>query len=249
MTDTALAPDRYLHLIDVDTQRLLDMADLGLDVPVPSCPGWSVADLVEHVAMVYSHKVRVMGDGAFPQDWPPAELEGREPRGFLREAKEQLFDEFARHEPSDQTATFGADKTVGFWLRRMALEIAVHRYDGELAHAHPSPIGDDIALDGIDEILRVMLAGPWWDSDEWQTEHPIDAVVAVESGGLRWLCDLRQSSVTIRSGGGAAKATVAGAPHDVFLWLWGRVGDDAVRFGGDAPTAVEFRLRIADVSD
>ena len=64
----------------------------------------------------------------------------------------------------------------------MALEAAVHRYDAELAHRDPTPVADDLAVDGIDEVLRVMLAGPWW-AERVETEHPVDAVVAVESGG------------------------------------------------------------------
>ena len=56
----------------------------------------------------------------------------------------------------------------------MALEVAVHRYDAELAHDEVTPIPDDLALDGVDEVLRVMLAGPWWAS-RVVTEHPIEA--------------------------------------------------------------------------
>jgi hypothetical protein len=31
-----------------------------LTVPVPTCPGWTMGDLVFHVAEVYLHKVTVM---------------------------------------------------------------------------------------------------------------------------------------------------------------------------------------------
>jgi uncharacterized protein (TIGR03083 family) len=249
MTDLALVPERYFELIDRDTERLAQMAERGLDAAVPACPGWTVATVVSHTAMVYEHKVRVMGEGVFPQDWPPADFDRREPIGALRDAKEHLFAEFERHQLTDQTTTFGADTTVRFWLRRMALEVAVHRYDGEQAHSDVTAIPDDLAVDGIDEMLRVMLGGPWWDSDEWQTEYPIDAVVAIESGGVRWLGDLRQRSVTISTGDGVAVATVSGAPESVFLWLWGRVDDSAVEFAGDRSVIAAFRRRIAEVSD
>jgi uncharacterized protein (TIGR03083 family) len=249
MTDTSLSPERYFELIDRDTERLALMGERGLEAAVPACPGWIVADVVSHTAMVYEHKVRVLGEGAFPKDWPPPDFESREPIGALRDAKQHLFAEFDRHELTDATTTFGSDTTVRFWLRRMALEVAVHRYDGEQAHDDPTPVPDDLALDGIDEMLRVMLGGPWWNSDEWQTEFPIEGVVAIESGGLRWLCDLRQHSVTISQGDGPASATVAGEPARVFLWLWGRLDDEAVEFTGDRDVAAAFRARIAEVSD
>jgi len=34
--------------------------------PVPSCPGWSVADLTRHVGEVYLHKTLAMREGAEP---------------------------------------------------------------------------------------------------------------------------------------------------------------------------------------
>ena len=132
---------------------------MGSSEPVPSCPGWTVADVVSHTSYVYVHKVRVMADGAWPEAWPPATYDDLDPIEFLRLAKDELFEEFARHDPSEQTATFGADSTIMFWARRMALEIAVHRYDAELAHDDVTEVADDLALDGIDELLKVFLGG------------------------------------------------------------------------------------------
>jgi uncharacterized protein (TIGR03083 family) len=247
MTDTKLPAERYFELIDADTERLLAVAAAGLKAPVPSCPGWDVAEVVWHLAGVYEHKVRVMADDAWPEEWPPADFEDRPEIEFLREAKADLFAEFARHELSEQTTTFSSgDTTIGFWVRRMALEAAVHRYDVELAHQEPTGIPDDLATDGVDELLRVMLAGPWWE-DRIQTEHPVDALVAVEAGEQRWLADVRVTSVTISDDPvTSADATVSGDPDAVFLWLWGRVGDDAVAVAGDADLVAQFRARVAE---
>jgi uncharacterized protein (TIGR03083 family) len=243
---TALAPERYFELIDADTERMLEAGALGLDAAVPSCPGWTVSDVVAHQAMVYAHKVRVMADNGWPDPWPPEELEGRAPLDFLREAKDDLFQEFSRHDTAEQTTTFGDDTSVMFWVRRMALEVAVHRTDVELAHDALTPIPDDLAADGVDEILEVMLHGNW---AEWgaTTQHPVDASVAVETGGLRWLSQVTEPLVDVVVGGaGDADGTVSGAPADVFLWLWGRRGDDAVQLSGDRGAVSEFRLRVAE---
>jgi uncharacterized protein (TIGR03083 family) len=243
---TALEPERYLALIDADTERMLEMGERGLDAEVPSCPGWRVSDVVGHQAMVYAHKVRVMADNAWPDPWPPAELRERPPLDFLREAKDDLFQEFARHELSEQTTTFGDDETIMFWVRRMALEVAVHRADTELAHDAVTPIPDDLARDGVDEILQVMLHGNW---AEWgaTTQHPVDAAVAVETGGVRWRCDATEAVVDVVAGStGPADVTVSGAPADVFLWLWGRGADDTVTVSGQTTAAAEFRQRLAE---
>jgi uncharacterized protein (TIGR03083 family) len=243
---TALAPERYFALIDADTERMLEMGERGLDADVPSCPGWTVADVLGHQAMVYAHKVRVMADNGWPDPWPPAEFRDRPPIEFLREAKDDLFQEFARHDVAEQTTTFGDDTTVMFWVRRMALEVAVHRNDAELAHHAATAIPDDLACDGVDEILQVMLHGNW---AEWgaKTEHPVDAVVAIETGGHRWRCDVTEAVVdVVAESAEPADATVTGEPSDVFRWLWGRAGDEAVQIAGDATAVAELRLRLAE---
>ena len=51
------------------------------------------------------------------------------------------------------------DQTVGFWYRRMALETVVHRVDVETQFGPPSAIDAALAVDGIDEVLTLMLAG------------------------------------------------------------------------------------------
>ena len=51
------------------------------------------------------------------------------------------------------------DPTVGFWFRRMAQETVIHRIDAELgAGASIAPAPDDLAVDGIDELLKVFIA-------------------------------------------------------------------------------------------
>ena len=246
-TSTLLTPERYFELIDSDTDRLIAMGERGLKEPVPACAGWDVAEVLWHVADVYEHKVRVMADNAWPEEWPPEwdYGDGEEP-AFLQAARTHLFEEFSRHPLDEQTTTFGADTTIVFWVRRMAVEIAIHRLDGEQAHDELTPIPDDIAIDGIDEMLQVMLAGDWW-AERVQTAHPVDALVAVEAGGRRWVCDVREKSVTIRPDDAPpAAATISGSPEAVFLWLWGRVGDDAVTFAGDEATVREFRARLVE---
>ncbi len=247
MTPTRLEPQRYFESIDGDTERLLALAERGLDPPVPCCPGWTVADVVTHVGQVYEHKVRVMADDAWPDPWPPADFEDQEPVAFLTDAKAHLFAEFAEHQITDPMTTFAPDdRTIGFWVRRMALEIAIHRYDAELAYDEPTPIPDDLAVDGVDEILRIMLAGPWWDG-RVATDHPVDARVAVETGGRRWLCTLEAKRVSITDDVSTpAAATLAGEPDVLFRWLWGRAGDEQVEISGDSTVAAEFRARLVE---
>src|SRR5690349_9400878 len=157
--------ERLLSCLATDYARLRSVAAHDLNAAVPSCPGWTVTDLVRHVGMVYLHKVECMRQQALPDPWPP-DLSGEESIALLDRGYAALRAEFAERAPADPAATwFSDDQTVGFWIRRMAQETVIHRVDAELALGQPvAPIPDDLGLDGIDEILQIFVS---WASREW----------------------------------------------------------------------------------
>src|SRR3954453_3926614 len=140
--------DRLLGCLDADYRRLREVAARDVAADVPSCPGWTVDDLVRHVAMVYLHKTECMRLDAFPDPWPP-DLSGEEPIALLDRSYAEVSAEFVRHDPADHAATWHEpDQTVRFWIRRMAQETVIHRIDAELAlREEVRPIPDDLALD------------------------------------------------------------------------------------------------------
>jgi uncharacterized protein (TIGR03083 family) len=151
--------ETYVDHVRSDGRRLATVADGRLSAQVPSCPGWSVRDLVSHVAEVYEHKIACTELGRAPDPWPPEWPGDRDPIEWLRDAHERLLGMFERSEPTTPSATWWPpDQTVGFWARRMALESAVHRIDAELATDGPTSVDADLAVDGVDEILVIMLA-------------------------------------------------------------------------------------------
>jgi uncharacterized protein (TIGR03083 family) len=141
---------RYLDCLDTDYARLRDVAPMDPAASVPTCPGWTVADLTRHVA---EHKTVIMREGAEPDPWPPKELADEEQVALLDRAYAGLLDELVSRKPEDPALSwYGPDQTVGFWYRRMAEETVIHRIDAELGTAQPvEPIPDDLAIDGIDE--------------------------------------------------------------------------------------------------
>jgi len=71
---------RYLDCLAADYGDLRDaVATVEPTVTVPSCPGWTVADLVVHVSQVYLHKAALMRTGEEPQPWPPPHLAAEPP--------------------------------------------------------------------------------------------------------------------------------------------------------------------------
>jgi hypothetical protein len=79
--------------------------------------------------------------------------------GSLDRAYAALTEEFAARRPEAHTFTwYDPDQSVAFWIRRMAQETVIHRVDAELgAGAAIAPIPDDLAADGIDELLVAFV--------------------------------------------------------------------------------------------
>lgn len=215
--------------------------------PVPSCPGWTVADLARHVAMVYLHKVECIRLGAYPDPWPP-EPSGEPAVRDLERAWTALTEAFATHAPGDPAKTwFDPDQTVGWWIRRMALETVIHRVDGELAVGSVAPIPEDLALDGIDELLAIFVG---YGSTRWPEEFAanIEAgtgdrlrVVAQTGDGPRaWLATVTGSGVTVVEDGAdaAAEVTATGDADALLRWVWNRAAPGEVTVAGD-PAAVD----------
>jgi uncharacterized protein (TIGR03083 family) len=211
MDDTRLSSSRYLDLLHQEGERLLLAAEGAMDRPVPACEGWAVRDVVEHVGMVYGHKIAALELGRRPE---PGEWQGPEPgideiawcHGLLH----RLASDLSRV-PADSPAWtwWEPDQTAGFWQRRMAQETAVHRADVESASGAVTPIDADLAVDGIDELLRVMLA---------------DVGVEDVLGPLR---DGDRVRIVVTG------TTATGEPSDLLLWLWGRAPIATIDVAGD----------------
>ncbi|OLF10406.1 maleylpyruvate isomerase N-terminal domain-containing protein [Actinophytocola xanthii] len=89
----------YLGYLSADYRRLRAVAAQALDHPVPSCPGWTAADLAHHVALVYVNKTEHMRRGELPEPWPP-DL-GEDPLAALTAAYREITEEFAERSPGE----------------------------------------------------------------------------------------------------------------------------------------------------
>ena len=123
---------------------------------MPSCPDWSAADLLWHLATVQRWWAEVLT--ARPAQ--PEEVEPPRP-----EAYDDLlarYDEWSRDlaavletaDPADEAWNWSDDHTVGFILRRQAHEALIHRVDAELAAGTASEVDPVLAADGVHEVPR-----------------------------------------------------------------------------------------------
>jgi uncharacterized protein (TIGR03083 family) len=242
---------RLLECLDADYRRMQDvLSRVDLGARVPSCPDWTVKDLVEHTARVYLHKVKATELGREDMaDWPP------DLSGFptvveaFEDAYGQLTNMFATREPSDRSGTwYDPDQTVGFWIRRMAQETVIHRRDAELAVNDPTPSDPELALDGIDELLECFVSYPThkWNEECRPVLEPANGdTLLVDADGTRWLAEITLGGVEVSRPDDTPSATVSvsGSASDVLFWLWNRTApsDGAVDVSGDMDARERLR--------
>ncbi|MCO5997633.1 maleylpyruvate isomerase family mycothiol-dependent enzyme [Actinoallomurus rhizosphaericola] len=239
---------RFLDCLASDFDRLRAAVSADRTAAVPTCPGWTNADLARHVGQVYLHKTLGMRLGGEPDEWPPKDLAEEEPLALLDLTYADLRAEFAARRPEDPTGTwYGPDQTVGFWIRRMAQETVVHRIDAELAAGRPvAPVPAELAVDGIDELLKVFVA---YSVAEW-SDYFTDILAGspgrtytVRTDGAAWLVRTGPGLFAVEDGEDdeAADVTVSGPPTAVLRRLWNResAGEPSGVTVEGAPEAVE----------
>jgi uncharacterized protein (TIGR03083 family) len=252
---------RYLTAIRSDGERLAAAAELGLDAAVPSCPGWTVADLVWHTGQVHRHKEAIVRGGITDDEPEPEDAPAEGLIEWYRDGLEHLLNTLAANDPADPAWTwYSEDQTVGFWYRRMACETLVHRVDAELAHGVVTDVDSSLAVDGIDEIISVMMEGypPWADLSFGNSSIRVETTDSATTWTLRYVTFSGTSPVTgkkydaeptfVFSDIANPSAVVRGESEDVLLYLWGRRPGDGLQVTGQADMLDALRTVAADVT-
>lgn len=236
---------RYLAHIRDDGDLIAAAAPRGLHLPVPACPGWDVTEVLAHLAMVYDHKVMAMRLGRRPNEgeWVTDEPFGKTTLEWFGDEHAKLLAELVAHQPKDPAwSWWQPDQTVGFWYRRMALETVMHRVDVEAQFGPLTPIDPELATDGIDEVLTLMLGG----EDEAAVEAPGTGRIEITAGDAAWSIRLEDTRTVVESGRRSSPdAVLSGDPTELFLYLWGRLPIDTLTQRGDESKIALMRQRLA----
>lgn len=219
------------------------ISETPADTPVLSCPGWTVTDLAHHLGSVYGWVRGILRGGTEA----PARRVHSEGLGtgaaaaqWWRQEYDQLMADLDRIDPETPTWNWAPQpKRAGFWIRRMAHETVIHRWDAQMAAAAGEPIEPKLAVDGISEVLDTWLPAGRRPSPRGQW-HGMVQLVAVDAA-QEWFLRLRGEGVALLdtdtildSDQHPARAHAAGTASDLLLALWGRIGFDVLDISGDA---------------
>lgn len=135
-----------------------------MDAPVPTCPDWTLQDLTTHLAEFCGWWTGVLceGTGAAKPDFPQPGPDERRPEWFASWFGEQaalVVEHLRRAEVDTKVWTWDpSNPTAAFVARRVAHELAIHRFDAQAARSTMEPIEPALANDGIEEIFTMIAA-------------------------------------------------------------------------------------------
>lgn len=189
--------------------------------PVPTCPDWTVADLVEHVGGFCGFWNHVLCEGLgrdkTPYPDPPAAAERAAWLVALGEDLVALLRDTSAATP--MWTWFEPDQTAGFVGRRAVNELAVHRYDAQSAREACTPLSPAVAADGIGEVFEALITRRKRTGRPTQTMHihGTDEGIAAE-----WLVTMHPDRIDTEPVHAKGELALRGATSDLALLLYNR---------------------------
>jgi uncharacterized protein (TIGR03083 family) len=177
---TELKAEHVRRAIVEHTRRMAESAAAaGPDAAVPTTPGWTITDLVEHVGQT-QHWVaeiieqRITDPTQLPTEMADLPTDVREWQTWLSQSAQRVTSacsDDALDAPVFNPAADGRSGTR-FWMSSMLSEAVVHGFDTANAANRPADIDADIAAALISNHLA-MLTSPTWEMQRSESAHAI----------------------------------------------------------------------------
>ncbi|MEI5102705.1 maleylpyruvate isomerase N-terminal domain-containing protein [Streptomyces sp. PmtG] len=227
---------------------------------VPSCPGWSVADLMFHLGSVHRAVIHVIAEGLREQPdttdpsylhlpaaegWPdPGQAPHRDRLpadlgDWFTDGATTLADLFATRDPAEPVWTWSSEQRVGFWQRMQTIEAAVHRWDAENAIGAAQPIDRLLAADAVTHTFQVMAPARRARRNAPPGEGERMRFRQSDGAGI-WIAQTDPDGVLLNEGTGCCQVELTATVSDLALFLWHRIPTDTLEVRGDASLLERF---------
>jgi uncharacterized protein (TIGR03083 family) len=247
-----MTPSPFLDVAHRDGRVLVETAAADWRRPVPQCPDWDGAGLIRHTGAVLAWIEAVVSGGrgrlsrrgmaTAPTD------DGQLVAWYMRQL-DRALGTLSSADGDAPVWTFSGvgEHRVEWWKRRVAVELAIHRWDAQHAHAvgaagpAPQSLDPSVAEAGLHEFVTEFLPGLL---EQAQTSdlHGVIDLRAVDAT-QHWRLDLDSSDARRVSESGTAPDTgsvtranhtsVAGTRSQLLLWLTNRCPIEELTTHGD----------------
>ncbi len=229
------APD-FAHLLRIEGARLGDVRPEHLDLPIPHLEGWTVHDVVGHVGWVagYARQALEAAPDALPTKADvPEPPPGPEVVDWFGDAFAQLLTTFDEADLAAPRPTWTGPQKASWWLRRVANEVAVHRWDAEAAWSSPTPVAPRQARDAVDEVLDVF-APHRLQLSEFDDAAATVHLHATDIDDGEWMIEISDTAISWSEGHGKGDVAARGPVSDLLLMMWGRIPPSRLEVFGDS---------------
>jgi MDMPI C-terminal domain/Mycothiol maleylpyruvate isomerase N-terminal domain len=175
----------------------------------------------------------------------PAPDDPTELADWYVESFERVLAVLGSANPDAVTWTFSTtgDRTVHWWCRRLAVEVAIHRWDAQLAKAArrgsgPEPVDGEVAATGVEEFVAEFLPGLLGA----ESVEGLGGTLHLQAtdGPPEWWIDLDRGGSAV-PGHAKADTAIRASRSDLLLWLTNRGPLDSLMVAGDKTVADSWR--------
>lgn len=233
MTDV-LPFEQYLAIVDESAAALAARAaQAGLEAPVPTCPRWTVADLLAHQGMVHrwaASNLRLDGARVPNKTQILRELPAEELIDWLTVGAQELLAKLGVVDRDVAAMVFlnDAPSPLEFWARRQAHETTIHSVDalaaalGRPPTADEAAVPEDVARDGLDELLTGFFTRG---RSRLADGEAFTVAVTPQDNDNGWTLHFRDGRMTaerLRSAATDTDVTFTGSTPQLYLGMWNR---------------------------
>ena len=231
----------HISALAAEGRMLAEAAEAaGPDAKVPTCPDWTVADLLRHTAGVHRWAAAIVSQALkepgndeeyFTTKGDPVS-EYVDAHAALVAALSQAPDHL------DCFAFLPAPSAKAFWARRQCHEASIHRADADAAAGTATSYSSAHASDGIDELLIAFLPRP---SSRLKATEPWSICVVTTDTDAAWTVRVSDEMPHCERTRTQSDVLVEGTASDLYRFLWNRRDEVGLDISGDESKLVEWR--------